>query len=54
MIWICGVLYPLEEIGPEPAPPEYEEGAQATVDDLIEVNLGTEEEAYLHQCYIIT
>lgn len=28
----------------EPAPPQFEEGGQATVDDLFKVNLGTEED----------
>lgn len=27
-----------------PTPPKLEDGAQATVDDLIEVNLGTEDD----------
>ena len=31
----------------EPAPPELEDGGQATVDDLIEVNLGTEDDPRL-------
>lgn len=29
-----------------PAPPEFKDGGQATIDDLIEVNIGTEEEFY--------
>ena len=32
------------EEDPHPAPPEFEEGGQATVDELREVNLGTEED----------
>lgn len=34
----------LPEVGTQPAPPEFEEGGQATVDDLVQVNPGTDDD----------